>query len=271
MSVEGLVHEPKFIDREDRRELREWLAGQHPLWEDRHAPGRTVREGQKRRRLLRPVIWLGGWQFACLNYYRTGHEAHRVVEAEPFPPVLTRLVARIEAIAAETFAPADIPPGWCLNTCLINFYGLTLRDGKWVDTARLGSHRDHEPGPVGSLSLGALARFEFTTGRVAGDEVVLERELKDSSMLLFGTEKWKEQLHHRVVSVGRQGGHTFGTEIEGFRLRRVNFTLRYVPPEYIHPFHTMPQDARDKVRGYVETLAGTSPFFAAALRKERAL
>jgi len=171
----------------------------------------------------------------------------------------------METVARESFAPSDIPDGWCLNTCLINFYGLTLRDGKWVDTARVGSHRDHEPGPVGSLSLGATARFEFTTGREAGDETVLKRELDNGSMLLFGTSRYKDELHHRVVSVARQGGHRFDTEIEGFRLRRVNFTFRYVPPEYIHPYRALPATVREKVVGYMRTLAKTSPFFAEAL------
>lgn len=265
MNTDGLVYHPDFIDREARAALHAWLADQHPLWEDRHAQGRTERDGQKRRRLLRPVIWLGGWQFACLNYYRTGHELHRVVEAEPFPPALASLVSRMEEVAHASFAPADIPDGWRLNTCLINFYGLTLRDGKWTDTARVGSHRDHEPGPVGSLSLGATGRFEFTTGREAGDEIVLERELKNGSMLLFGTPRWKDELHHRVESVGRQGGHTFDTEIDGFRLRRVNFTFRYVPPQYIHPYRELPPAVREKIVDYMRTLAMRSPFFAQAL------
>ena len=265
MSPNGLIYDGEFIDREARNELRAWLADQHPLWENRHGDGRTAREGQRRRRLLRPVIWLGGWQFACLNYYRTGHELHRVVEAEPFPPALVPLVARVEAVARQGFAASDIPDGWCLNTCLINFYGLTLRDGKWVDTARVGSHRDHEPGPVGSLSLGAAARFEFTTGREAGDETVLKRELGNGAMLLFGTPRWKDELHHRVVSVARQEGHRFATEIEGFRIRRVNFTLRYVPVECIHPYRDLPDEPREKVAGYMTTLAKTSPFFAQAL------
>ena len=64
MNTSGLIYDPDFIDREARAELRAWLAEQHPLWEDRHAPGHAGRDGQKRRRLLRPVIWLGGWQFA---------------------------------------------------------------------------------------------------------------------------------------------------------------------------------------------------------------
>jgi alkylated DNA repair dioxygenase AlkB len=265
MSSEGLIYDPDFIDRKTRRELRDWLAEQHPLWEDRHASSRTAREGQKRRKLLRPVIWLGGWQFACLNYYRPGHERYRVVEAEPFPPVLRRLTDRIEELTKERFAPGDIPEGWRLNTCLINFYGMTRRDETWFDTARVGSHRDHEPGPVGSLSLGSPARFEFTTGRHAGDESVIEQELKNGSMLVFGSPRYKKELFHRVESVGRDEGHHLGTEIDGFRLRRVNFTLRYVPPEFIHSYRDLPAPVRAKIAGYMDTLAETSPFFASAI------
>src|SRR3712207_7147345 len=40
--------------------------------------------------------------------------------------------------------------GWHLNTCLVNFYGSRLEDGRWVDTARVGEHKDFEPGPVRS-------------------------------------------------------------------------------------------------------------------------
>lgn len=265
-SPEGLLYDPDFISYDEKRELKAWLAEQQPLWEDRHASGRALRDGQERRKLLRPVVWLGGWQFACLNYYRTGYERHRVIEAEPFPPILTSLVERIEALAHDYYEPSDIPEGWRLNTCLINFYGQTLRDdGKWIDTARVGSHRDHEPGPVGSLSLGATARFEFTTGRRAGDDTVLKRKLVDRSMLLFGTPRWKKEVHHRVRSVSKKAGHTFGVEIDDFRLRRVNFTLRYVPQEYIHPYRDLPPAARRKIERYMRTLATTSPFFANAL------
>lgn len=269
MTTDGLIYDPNFIDDKDRQELHSWLAEQHPLWENRHHSGRETREGQRRRRLLRPVIWLGGWQFACLNYYRTGHERHRVIEAEPFPPVLRRLTDSIEEIARERFAPGDVPDGWRLNTCLINFYGMTRRDGTWYDTARVGAHRDHEPGPVGSLSLGSPARFEFTTGKRAGNETVIERELDDGSMLLFGSPRFKKELHHRVESVASQNGHVFGTEIEDFRLRRVNFTLRYVPPQFIHPYQKLPPSVRAKIEGYMETLAETSDFYAQALAHAR--
>jgi alkylated DNA repair dioxygenase AlkB len=267
LNTEGLIYQPNFVAENDRKKLHDWLAGQQPLWENRHHSERQAREGQKRRRLLRPVIWLGGWQFACLNYYRTGHERHRVVEAEPFPPVLRRLTDELEEIARKSFDPEHIPDDWHLNTCLINFYGMTRRDETWYDTARVGSHRDHEPGPVGSLSLGSLARFEFTTGRRQGNDTIVERELEDGSMLLFGTPRFKKKLHHRVTSVASQRGDEFDTEIRDFRLRRVNFTLRYVPPQFIHPYRQLPTAVRTKIEAYIRTLAERSPFFARALRR----
>ena len=41
---------------------------------------------------MRPVYWLGGWQFACLDYYRPPDGVDdRCVRAEPFPAVLAKL------------------------------------------------------------------------------------------------------------------------------------------------------------------------------------
>lgn len=262
----GLLHDPVFVTVDERAELVDWLAGIHPLWEDRHTAGRALREGQTRRRLLRPVYWLGGWQFACLDYFHPpDHTRDRVVAAEPFPPVLARLVARAEAQVRATYDPADLPDGWRLDTCLVNFYGTAARDGRWVDTARVGGHRDHEPGPVVSLSLGAPARFQFTTrGRgPVNEDVVWEHWLEDRSMLAFGTPYWKE-LYHRVPNVARGGEAPFDVPVDGFRVRRVNFTLRYVPERFVVPFADLGRTARDAVAHYVETLARHSPYWAAA-------
>ena len=55
--------------------------------------------------------------------------------------------------------------------------------------------------------------------------------------------------------------------IDGFRTRRVNFTLRYVPDEHVVPFARLSPAARSDVGEYVRTLAATSPFFAAELAK----
>jgi alkylated DNA repair dioxygenase AlkB len=112
------------------------------------------------RRLLRPVYWLGNWQFACLNYYKPPERTkHVCVKAESYPPVLARLVEKAEKITKQTFKRSDIPSGWHLNTCLINYYGDQNVDGKWIDCARVGEHKDFEPGPVASMSFGERAFF----------------------------------------------------------------------------------------------------------------
>src|SRR2546421_479721 len=79
-------------------------------------------------------------------------------------PVLAELVRTVETRTPDLFAPEDLPPGWPLNTCLVNLYG--TRDG--VDTARVGEHRDFEPGPVASISLGERALFQFVSSSRPG-------------------------------------------------------------------------------------------------------
>lgn len=267
----GIVHVPKFVSEDDRAELQRWLESIHPLWEDRHGPSRGLRQGQERRRLLRPVYWLGGWQFACRNYFHPPlHVDDRVMHAEPFPPPLARLVRAIEQRTRRTFAPEDVPEGWKLNTCLVNFYGLARKNDRWVDRARVGGHRDFEAGPVASLSLGAKALFQFAT-RARGPEdedVVLQEWLRDRSLLVFGTPRWKHEVFHRVPRVAREDQHHFDLPVEGFRIRRVNLTLRYVPDANIVRFAEMSELAREEVRGYVQTLAEHSPFFARELAGE---
>ena len=266
--TDGVIHQERFILKPEKAALMEWLETLHPLWEHRHGDERGLRQGQKRRRLLRPVYWLGGWQFACLNYYNPPDYIHdRVVEAEPFPDVLSAIVARVEARALATFRPEDVPPGWCLNTCLINLYGLVRRGERWVDVGRVGGHHDSEPGPVASLSLGARARFQFATKARGHEEenIVLEHWLKDRSLLVFASPRWKKEVFHRVPRVARQDQYVFDLPVEDFRIRRVNFTLRYVPPEHIVPFSQLAAPARSKVEGYVRTLAESAPFYARAL------
>src|SRR5947208_4495292 len=119
----GLHYDPDFIAAGDRTEIVEWLATIRPIWERRYAPHHPPPAGQEQRGLLRPVYWLGNWQFACLDYYRPPHGIHgRCMRAEPFPPVLEGLVRRIEARARDMFDGPDLPAGWHLNTCLVNFY-----------------------------------------------------------------------------------------------------------------------------------------------------
>src|SRR5438309_10615554 len=101
-----------------------WRESVHRIWGMRYSVRRPPPKGQEQRKLLRPVYWLGNWQFACLDYYRPPHGVHgRCVRAEPFPHVVARLVARIEAQARQLYRGDDMPARWHLNTCLVNFYG----------------------------------------------------------------------------------------------------------------------------------------------------
>jgi DNA oxidative demethylase len=273
------VYEPGFIDPASRAEILAWLATLHPLWEQRYSTRRSPPAGKQQRRLLRPVYWLGNWQFACLGYYEPPKRVRDVaVAAEPFPPVLARLVATIERRVRAGFPPSTVPRRWHLNTCLVNFYGSRIEHDKPVDAARVGEHRDFEPGPVASLSIGERARFQFvrrgqprmergglrpTRGEDAPP--VRTQWLDDNSLQIFGGPKWKDDLLHRVQRVEDKLVLDLPPRIAGFRTRRVNFTFRYVPDEHVTPFSRLPEHSRDDVREYVATLAEGSQFFATAL------
>ena len=264
---QGQHYDAAFVPAQDRSEILAWLSTLHPLWELRFPEGR-VPDGQAQRSLLRPVYWLGNWQFACLDYYRPPHGTHgRCVEAEPFPPVLRKLVAEIEATAREMFEGDDLPQAWHLNTCLVNLYGSRLEHGRRIDTARVGEHRDFEPGPVASVSLGERALFQFVRSSRPGDrdEVVSQTWLEDGSLQIFGGERWKKQHFHRVQRVETKGDHRFELRVRDFETRRVNFTFRYVPDEHVTPFAQLPAEARADVLGYLQELAKHAPFFARAL------
>src|SRR3954467_9390315 len=121
---EGQHYDPAFVGPVDRERIVRWLAPLFPIWEQRFSPRRPPPPGQQQRGLLRPVYWLGNWQFACLDYYRPPHGIlERCIRAEPFPPVLAKLVTRIEALTRGMFSGRDLPADWALNTCLINLYG----------------------------------------------------------------------------------------------------------------------------------------------------
>jgi alkylated DNA repair dioxygenase AlkB len=226
--------------------------------------------GKQQKPLLRPVYWLGNWQFACLGYYEPPRRSENVaVRAEPFPSVLARLVKEIERRVRDGFPLATVPRRWHLNTCLVNFYGDREENGKWMDVARVGEHRDFEPGPVASLSLGERARFQFVRRGQRDDAPPVRTQwLEDRSLQIFGGPRWKDDLLHRVQRVDKSDAK-LPPAIEGFRTRRVNFTFRYVPDEHVVPFAKLPERARDDVRDYVTTLAQSSPFFADALAAER--
>lgn len=264
----GLHYDAHFVGTRDRAEILEWLRTIHPIWENRYSDRRPPPAGQPQRPLLRPVYWLGNWQFACLDYYRPPHGiADRCVRAEPFPPVLQRLVARIEDLVRRRFPSSFVPAGWRLNTCLVNLYGDRIEGGKRTDVARVGEHKDFEPGPVASVSLGERAMFQFVTSRRPGSRegVVHQMWLDDGSLQVFGGDAWKRRVFHRVQRVDRRAKARFELAVEGFETRRVNFTFRYVPEEHVIPFAKLSAEAREDVRRYVEELARHSAWFAREL------
>ena len=265
-----LVYEPGFIDARARGEILTWLETLHPIWEQRYSTRRPPPSGRQQRRLLRPVYWLGNWQFACLGYYEPPRRVRDVaVAAEPFPPVLARLVAQIEKRVHGGFPANAVPRRWHLNTCLVNFYGRRDEHGKPTDAARVGEHRDFEPGPVASLSLGERARFQFVSRGSREDAPPVRTQwLEDGSLQIFGGPRWKDDLLHRVQRVENKLGVLLPPPIAGFHTRRVNFTFRYVPDEHVTPYAALRAEARADVREYVAELARHSPFFAAALASE---
>jgi alkylated DNA repair dioxygenase AlkB len=265
MAADGLHLVPAFTAPAEREALVRWLESIHPIWEDRY-PARGG-EGAPVRRLLRPVYWLGGWQFACLDYYRPPRGVeNRCVEAEPYPAPLAALVARAETLARSRFTGRDLPQRWHLNTCLVNLYGSRVEAGARRDCARVGEHRDFEPGPVASLSFGERALFQFVKrgARDAPTVPVRSLWLEDSSLLVFGGDAWKRDTLHRVLRVER-GTQRFCPQVSGFETRRVNLTLRYVPDAYISPWARLGEPARGDVRRYIEELAKHSAFWSRSL------
>jgi len=273
------VHDPRghhyfpgYLKARDREQLLTWLQALRPIWEQRYSTRRAPPAGQEQRELLRPVYWLGNWQFACLDYYRPPRGTmDRCVAAEPFPDVLARIVADTERRIAKLFPRKDIPAGYRLNTCLVNFYGARQQGERWIDTARVGEHRDFEPGPVASLSIGERALFQFVRSRRIGEREapLVSQWLDDGSMQIFGGSFFKDRVFHRVQRVDKRAGFTLPPEIDGFRTRRINFTFRFVPNEHVIPFGRLGQEAREDVRGYVEQLAQSSAFFERALAARR--
>jgi hypothetical protein len=114
----GLYYDSKFLMESDEKRVLDYLSELHPIWENRYSKHRPPPQGESQRQLLRPVYWLGNWQFACLDYYRPPKgTAFRCVRAEPYPEVLQRLVNKMEKITFQQFRPKEIPKGWKLNTC----------------------------------------------------------------------------------------------------------------------------------------------------------
>jgi hypothetical protein len=261
---------PSYLKPRERELLLSWLGTLRPIWEQRYSTVREPPSGQAQRELLRPVYWLGNWQFACLDYYRPPRgTVDRCVAAEPFPDVLGRLIEGVERRVAKLFQPKDIPKGYRLNTCLVNFYGARRQAERWIDTARVGEHRDFEPGPVASLSIGERALFQFVrSSRIGEREAPLVSQwLDDGSLQIFGGSFFKDKVFHRVQRVDKRQKILLPPAIENFETRRINFTFRYVPIEHVIPFAKLSPVAREDVRGYVEQLAESSAFFRNALAK----
>lgn len=269
-SQRGLLFKKSYIQPSARQALLDYLLSLYPIWEMRFSEHNPPPSGQQQRRLLRPVYWLGNWQFACLNYYHPPKGIHnRCVHAEPYPPVLAEIVHQIESLTRQELEPQDIPPGWHLNTCLINYYGDQVQKDKRIDCARVGEHKDFELGPVASLSFGERALFQFikSSGHQARSEVAIQQWLGDCDLQVFGGYRFKKQLFHRVQRVERKDGHHFKLPVENFETRRINLTFRYVPDEHILPWHRLPETAKADTKSYMQELAKHSEFFKNELSK----
>lgn len=264
----GLIYQSQFLSRTDEQQTLAYLNSLHPIWEKRFSKSNPPPAGHEQRSLLRPVYWLGNWQFACLNYYHPPKGIdYRCVRAEPYIPVLARIVERIENITREAMADRDLPRNWHLNTCLINYYGSRLEGDKWADVARVGEHKDFEPGPVASLSFGDRALFQFVSshGKGSQSQVVRQMWLEHNSLQIFGGDQWKKKLFHRVQRVEKKSSLELAPGVRDFRTRRINLTFRYVPEEHIQPFSRFPSHLQEDVRGYMEELATHSEYFREAL------
>ncbi len=264
----NLIYEKDYITASDKKNILSYLSTLHPIWENRFSESNPPPAGESNRSLLRPVYWLGNWQFACLDYYHPPKGIHnRCVQAEKYPPVLQKLISEIEKMVRDKFSEKDIPHDWHLNTCLINYYGdkIETEDGqiKKTDMARVGEHKDFEPGPVASISFGEKAMFQFvrSSGKSQKSDVILQQWLDDSSLQIFGGDKFKKQLFHRVQRVESKGQIFNNLNTSNFETRRINFTFRYVPRDHIQPYFRLPENLQNDVRGYVSTLAEKSKYW----------
>ncbi|RPJ74958.1 MAG: alpha-ketoglutarate-dependent dioxygenase AlkB [Alphaproteobacteria bacterium] len=269
---DGLFYHPSFVKKSEREEILNWLKTLYPIWEMRYSEHNPPPEEDEQRKLLRPVYWLGNWQFACLNYYHPPKGIHnRCVRGENYPPVLKKLLQTIEGITQTQFKRKDLPKDWTLNTCLINFYGSSIDPitGKKNDTARVGDHKDFELGPVASISFGERAFFQFVMGKKdLKNNILYEQWLNDCSLMIFGGELYKDRAFHRVQRVENKLKSPFELNVLHFETRRINFTFRYVPKEHIIEFNKLPPEFQSDVTPYMEELALHSEHFRLALAKK---
>lgn len=265
----NLIYQSSAITTHEKNQILDYLKTLYPIWENRFSASNPPPLGEGNRQLLRPVYWLGNWQFACLDYYHPPKGIfNRCVVAESYPLVLQKIVNRIEQLVHQNFQEKDIPKNWHLNTCLINYYGYkfeTLPDQskKRVDTARVGEHKDFEPGPIGSISFGEKALFQFvkSSGKSQKSDVVLQQWLEDSSLQIFGGDKFKKQLFHRVQRVEDKGFVFEGLNTTDFETRRINFTFRYVPVDHLASYSNLPSHLKEDIRPYVNQLSQHSSYW----------
>jgi alkylated DNA repair protein (DNA oxidative demethylase) len=256
LNLDGFTYLPGFISLAEADELVHYFGAIHPIWENRHEGADHVRKGQGNRRLTRPVYWLGAWQFACLGYYsEPAHRTDRCLRAEPYPPVMQRILARLKPHVVGHLGPDEAYAD--TSSALINYYGSELL-GQPVDRARLRPHRDSEPGPVLMLSIGQPARFEFVDDK---GEVALGVWLRHRSVCILSGPEFKERLYHQVSQVRHGQTPAMHTTLPDFQLRRISVSFRHVPAPYIHEWPDLSVEARDKVRPYVDALAKHAPTF----------
>jgi alkylated DNA repair protein (DNA oxidative demethylase) len=261
---QNLIYQPNYVSKSQKSEILNYLSTLYPIWEMRYSNSNPPPAGEDNRQLLRPVYWLGNWQFACLNYYHPPQGIHnRCVTAEEYPTVIGRMVYEIEQMVKQKFSPKDIPDRWHLNTCLINFYGNKSVNDTIIDCARVGEHKDFEPGPVASVSFGERALFQFvkSAGKTQKSEVVLQQWLDDSSLQIFGGDKFKKQLFHRVQRVEDKGIKFDKLNTTNFETRRINFTFRYVPVEHVRPLTHLPENLQKDIKSYVTELSSKSNYW----------
>lgn len=261
---QNLIYQPSYITKQQKTDILKYLSTLHPIWEMRFSNSNPPPSNEPNRQLLRPVYWLGNWQFACLNYYHPPQGLHnRCIQAETYPDVLQRIIFDIEQMVHQKFSPKDIPDKWHLNTCLINYYGNKIEEKGKVDCARVGEHKDFEPGPVASVSFGEKALFQFvkSAGKLQKSDVILQQWLDDSSLQIFAGDKFKKQLFHRVQRVEDKGILFHELNTTNFETRRINFTFRYVPTEHVRPFKNLPHNLHQDISGYIKELSKKSEYW----------
>ena len=273
----GLLHEQQYLKPNEYTKWINWLTSLYPIWESRYqsteVQNQTLEKIEtaeqvtllEQRQLLRPVYWMGNWQFACLGYFQLPNGTqNRCVAAEPFPDFVQNKINAIEEQIKNKFPPAFIPKKWKLNTLLINYYGSLIENDKKIDQARLGEHKDHEPGPVASMSFGAKSLFQFVSSahRQASSQVVFQQWLEDNSLLAFAGDKFKNRLFHRVQRVDRKSPIVLNCKIPQYETRRINLTFRYVPEEFYVDYENLPENLKVEIDPYINELAKHSSYFA---------